>query len=145
MAQQLCSAAYYLLLYIHLLATALWTNFESVSSNSINIYRSSFFICQLERPPWMFRGFGSFAQSILPKLAMAQRCEYTTFVPSLLRDNFHRRHSSWFPNWKSKTRRHLSQDGGRTNFSENLRASLFNDHLSNEPSFNQIHFADQYL
>jgi hypothetical protein len=27
----------------------------------------------------------------------------------------------------------LSLDGGRTDFSENLRTSLFNDNLSNEP------------
>ncbi len=38
-----------------------------------------------------------------------------------------------------------SQDGGRTNFSENLHASLFNDDLSNKPSFSQIHLADQCL
>jgi hypothetical protein len=39
----------------------------------------------------------------------------------------------------------LSQDGGLTDFSENLSASLFHDDLSNEPSFSQIHLAGQYL
>jgi hypothetical protein len=34
---------------------------------------------------------------------------------------------------------------GRTNFSENLRASLFGDDLSKEPTFSQIHLAGQYL
>ncbi len=53
--------------------------------------------------------------------------------------NFHLRHSNGFPNCQLKTRRRsknckgLSEDGGRTEFSENLRASLFNDDLSNEP------------
>jgi hypothetical protein len=39
----------------------------------------------------------------------------------------------------------LAQDEGRTDFSENLRTSLFNDNLSNEPTFSQIHVAGQYL
>ncbi len=30
-------------------------------------------------------------------------------------------------------------------FSKNLRASLFNDNLSNEPNFGRIHPAGQYL
>ncbi len=33
----------------------------------------------------------------------------------------------------------LSQDGGRTYFSENLRTSLFNKYPSNEPNFSRIH------
>jgi hypothetical protein len=41
--------------------------------------------------------------------------------------------------------RGLSQDGGRASFSLNLRASLFNDDLSNETTFSQIHLAGQYL
>jgi hypothetical protein len=36
-----------------------------------------------------------------------------------------------------------SQYGGRAH--ENLRASLFNDNLSNEPTFSHIHLAEQYL
>ncbi len=39
----------------------------------------------------------------------------------------------------------LSQDGGRTDFSENLRTSLFNDNLSNEPLSERSIFAGQYL
>jgi hypothetical protein len=35
----------------------------------------------------------------------------------------------------------LSQDGGRTDLSENLRASLYNDDLSIETTFSQIHLA----
>ncbi len=35
----------------------------------------------------------------------------------------------------------LLQGGGRTDLSENLRASLFNDDLSIEPTFSQIHLA----
>ncbi len=31
------------------------------------------------------------------------------------------------------------------NLSKNLRASLFNDDLSNEPNFGRIHLAGQYL
>jgi hypothetical protein len=38
-----------------------------------------------------------------------------------------------------------SQDGGRTDFSENLCGSLFNDNLSNETTFSQIHLAEQYI
>ncbi len=34
---------------------------------------------------------------------------------------------------------------GRIDYSENFRASLFHDDLSNEPSFRQIHLAGQYL
>ncbi len=30
-------------------------------------------------------------------------------------------------------------------FPENLRVSLFNDDLSNEPTFGRIHLAGQYL
>jgi hypothetical protein len=41
--------------------------------------------------------------------------------------------------------RWLSQDGEREDFSKNLRASLFNVDLSNEPNFSQIHLAGQYL
>ncbi len=33
----------------------------------------------------------------------------------------------------------LSQDGGRADFSKNLRASLINDDLSSEPNFGRIH------
>jgi hypothetical protein len=39
----------------------------------------------------------------------------------------------------------LSQDGGRADFSTNLRAPLFKKCLSNEPNFGQIHLAGQYL
>ncbi len=39
----------------------------------------------------------------------------------------------------------LSQDGGRADFSKNLRASLFYKYLSNEPNFGRIHLARQYL
>jgi hypothetical protein len=35
----------------------------------------------------------------------------------------------------------LSQVGGRTDFSEILRASRFNDDISNEPTFSEIHLA----
>jgi hypothetical protein len=34
---------------------------------------------------------------------------------------------------------------GRADFSKNLRASLFNKYLSNEPNFSWIHLAGQYL
>jgi hypothetical protein len=46
----------------------------------------------------------------------------------------------WHCNFKG-----LLQDGGRTDFSENLCTSLFHDDLSNEPTFSQIHLAGQYL
>ncbi len=39
----------------------------------------------------------------------------------------------------------LSQHGGRADFSQNLRASIFNDDLSNEPNFCRIHLGGQYL
>jgi hypothetical protein len=45
----------------------------------------------------------------------------------------------------SQLLKELSQDGGRTLFSGNLRASLFNDDLSKEPTFSKIHLAKQYL
>jgi hypothetical protein len=50
----------------------------------------------------------------------------------------------WFPE-AIKNFKGLSQDWGRIDFSENLRASLFNDDLSNEPNFSQAHLAGQYL
>jgi hypothetical protein len=37
----------------------------------------------------------------------------------------------------------LSQDGGRVKFAENLRASPFNDDLSNDTTFSQIYLAGQ--
>ncbi len=39
----------------------------------------------------------------------------------------------------------LSQNGLWADFSKNLRASLFNKGLSNEPNFGRIHLAGQYL
>jgi hypothetical protein len=39
----------------------------------------------------------------------------------------------------------ISQDGGRADFCKILRASLFNNDLSNEPNFSRIHLAGQYL
>ncbi len=36
-------------------------------------------------------------------------------------------------------------DEGRVDFSKNLRASLFNKGLSNEPNSGRIHLAGQYL
>jgi hypothetical protein len=39
----------------------------------------------------------------------------------------------------------LSQVVGWTDFSENLRSSLFYDDPSNEPTFGQIHLAGHYL
>ncbi len=45
----------------------------------------------------------------------------------------------WRPNFKG-----LSQDGDGQIFSKNLRASIFNDDLSNEPNFGRIHLARQY-
>ncbi len=39
----------------------------------------------------------------------------------------------------------LSQDGGRTDFYKNLPDFLFYKDLSNEPNFNRIHLARQYL
>jgi hypothetical protein len=47
---------------------------------------------------------------------------------------------SWCCNFKG-----LSQDGGTGGFFKKPRASLFNDDISNEPSFGQIHLAGQYL
>ncbi len=38
----------------------------------------------------------------------------------------------------------LSQDGGRADFPENLRESLFNKELSNEHTFIQIHLDGQH-
>ncbi len=38
----------------------------------------------------------------------------------------------------------LSQGGIREQFSKNLRASLFNEDLSNEPNFGRIHLAGQW-
>ncbi len=47
--------------------------------------------------------------------------------------------------WRGIFKR-LSQDGGRTDFSENLRALLFNDDdQSNEPILRQIHLTGQYI
>jgi hypothetical protein len=37
------------------------------------------------------------------------------------------------------------QGGGQADFSENLRASLFNKYQSNEPNFGRIHLAGKYL
>jgi hypothetical protein len=59
--------------------------------------------------------------------------------------------ASLFPNSQPKKQggvlnfKGLLQDGGRTDFSEKLRASLFNDDLKNEPTFSQIHLVGQYL
>ncbi len=39
----------------------------------------------------------------------------------------------------------LSQDGCRAKFAKNLRAPLFNDDLSNEFIYRQIHLAGQYI
>ncbi len=39
----------------------------------------------------------------------------------------------------------LSQDGGQADFSKNLRTSLFNKGLSNEPNFGRIHLVGQHL
>jgi hypothetical protein len=39
----------------------------------------------------------------------------------------------------------LSQDEGLADFSKNLRASLFNKYLANDPTFGQIYLAGQYL
>ncbi len=39
----------------------------------------------------------------------------------------------------------ISQHGGPADFYRNLRASLFNKGLSNEPSLGRIHLAGQYL
>ena len=39
----------------------------------------------------------------------------------------------------------LLKDGGRTDFSENFRASPFNEELSIETTFSQIYLAGQYL
>ncbi len=39
----------------------------------------------------------------------------------------------------------LSQDEGRTDLSKNLRASPFNNDLSIDSAFSQIHLAGQYL
>jgi hypothetical protein len=39
----------------------------------------------------------------------------------------------------------LSQNWGRTDFSENLRASAINKELSNEITISQIHLAGQNL
>ncbi len=38
-----------------------------------------------------------------------------------------------------------SEFSPQMDFSKNLRASLFNDNLSNEPNFGRIHLAGQYL
>jgi hypothetical protein len=42
----------------------------------------------------------------------------------------------WHCNFKG-----LSQDGGQSDSSKNLRASLFNDNPSNEPNLGRIHLA----
>jgi hypothetical protein len=47
--------------------------------------------------------------------------------------------------WSEEIFKGLSQDGGRADFSKNLRASIFNKGLSNEPNFGRIHLAGQYL
>ncbi len=39
----------------------------------------------------------------------------------------------------------LSQDGGKMDLSKTLRNSFFNEYISNEPNFSQIHLPGQYL
>ncbi len=55
--------------------------------------------------------------------------------------NFRVLHLKWFPNWQIG----LSEDRGRAKFAENLRASPFNNDLSNEATFSLIHLDGQYL
>jgi hypothetical protein len=59
--------------------------------------------------------------------------------PTLQRDEFHGRVGNKGPNYQQlyEIFRGLSQNRGRTDFSENLQASLFNDDLSNEPTFSR--------
>jgi hypothetical protein len=64
--------------------------------------------------------------------------------------SIHSRVGNLFPNNQQLYEWHcnlkgLSQHGGWADFYKNLRASLFNDDLSNEPYFGQIHLAGQYL
>jgi hypothetical protein len=47
--------------------------------------------------------------------------------------------------WWPCSFKRLSQQGGWEDFSQILGTSLFNDDLSNEPNFGQIHLAGQYL
>ncbi len=68
-------------------------------------------------------------------------CGVMNFIPAL---GIH------FQIANSSTRRRgifkgLSQDGGRADFSTNLRASLCNKDLSNGPNFGRIHVAVQYF
>jgi hypothetical protein len=47
-------------------------------------------------------------------------------------------------NYCTRWRCNFKRDGGQQDFFENLRASLFNDDLSNEPNFGRSHLAGQY-
>ncbi len=65
--------------------------------------------------------------------------------------NILRSHLNWWHNLQLKNRRRshtfkgLSLDGGRADFAKKLRNASFNKDLSNEPNFDRIHLAGQYL
>jgi hypothetical protein len=56
------------------------------------------------------------------------------------------------PNWQLANQeevlqyfKRLSEDGGQAKFAENLRASPFNEDLSNATTFSLMYLAGQYL
>ena len=65
----------------------------------------------------------------------------TNFIPALaIRFRIANSCTTWSEIFKG-----LSQDGGQADFSKNLRTSLFNKGLSNEPNFGRIHLVGQHL
>jgi hypothetical protein len=71
---------------------------------------------------------------------MLKRPQIQLCAPLAIRFRIANRCTRWRRNFKG-----LSQNGGQADCSKNLRASLSNDDLSNEPKFGRIHLAGQYL
>ncbi len=119
--------------YIQLLAVAPWTNLESILNGAMNILKPECCFSLYARAEWTLRAIGN--SGMMP--VNCTDCAMIFISAILLGFEIANQKQRGTLNFRG-----LSQDRGRTDFSGNLRASLFNDDLSNE---SHIHLAGQYL
>ena len=127
---------------------ALWKKSFSMAKGGINIFLLSSIILHWQKALWMLRAFVNCAMVLKKRLSFFY---FQWKKVDQVRSEYLRSYLNWLHNWQLKSRRHShalkgshSMGDGRI-FLKNGHDASFNKDLSNEPNFERIHLAGQYL
>ncbi len=126
----------------------LWKSLVSIAKYGMNLFWLSSIILHWLKALWMLRAFVNCA------MVFKKRLYFFYFQwpkEDQVRNEYLRSYLNWWHNWQVKNRRSShplkgshSMGDGRI-FLKTHRYASFNKDLSNEPNFDRIHLAGQYL